>query len=95
MNNSELWATWSMWLIVAAVIVVIAAILLLLVWWTAQRILKGAVAALTLVKQIKANTGSIWALEDTNKTALQILANADAIKRNGAAVAQALHSAEN
>ena len=91
---SDIWSTWLMWLAIAVVVIAIAAVLLLLVNQAAQRILHLAVAALGLVQDIKANTGIIWALEDTNKTALKILNSAESIKANGAAVAQALHEAD-
>lgn len=94
MTDAVLFFNWYIGLAIVAVVVVIAAVLLILVWQAAHRILTLAVAALDLVKQIKANTMIIWALEDTNKTALNILADAQSIKNHGAAVAQALHEAE-
>lgn len=94
MTDAALFANWYIGLGLAALVVVIAAILLILVWRAAYRILTLAVAALDLVKQIKGNTAIIWALEDTNKTALKILADAEAIRDHGAAVAQALHAAD-
>lgn len=94
MADAALFFNWYIGLAIVAVVVVIAAVLLILVWQAAHRILTLAVAALDLVKQIRANTMIIWALEDTNKTALNILADARSIKNHGAAVAQALHEAE-
>lgn len=94
MTDAALFFNWYIGLAIVAVVVVIAAVLLILVWQAAHRILTLAVAALDLVKQIRANTMIIWALEDTNKTALNILADARSIKNHGAAVAQALHEAE-
>jgi hypothetical protein len=94
MTDTALFFNWYIGLAIAAVVVVIAAVLLILVWQAANRILTLAVTALDLVKQIRANTMIIWALEDTNKTALNILADAQSIKNHGAAVAQALHEAE-
>ena len=94
MTDAALFFNWYIGLAIVAVVIVIAAVLLILVWQAAHRILTLAVAALDLVKQIKANTMIIWALEDTNKTALNILADAESIKNHGAAVAQALHEAE-
>ena len=95
MTDATLYSNWLFWLIIAAVIVVAAAILLILVWLAARRILNLAVTALGLVQQIKANTGIIWALEETNQTAVNILADARRIRNNGAAVAQALHEVDN
>ena len=94
MTDAALYSNWFFWLGVAAVIVVAAAVLLILVWLMARRILNLAVAALGLVQEIKANTAIVWALEDTNKTAVNILEDAQRIRNNGAAVAQALHEAE-
>jgi hypothetical protein len=93
MTDAELFTNWYIGLGLAAVVVVIAAVLLILVWLAARRILTLAVAALALVKQINQNTQTIWALEATNQTALDILADAQSIRDHGAAVAQALHEA--
>ena len=93
MTDAELFTNWYIGLGLAAVVVVIAAVLLIMVWLAARRILTLAVAALDLVKQINQNTQTIWALEATNQTALDILADAQSIRDHGAAVAQALHEA--
>lgn len=85
------WNTWLLGLLVIAVVIAIAAVLLILVQSAAQRILTLAVAALGLVKDIRANTQIVWALEDTNKTAVKILEGATSIKQHGAALANALH----
>ncbi len=94
MSDAELYATWYMWLGVAAGVVVIAAGLLLAIWMYARRILRLAVAALGLVKEIRANTMSIWTLEETNQVAVKILERAQAIHEHGGAVAEALHAAD-
>jgi archaellum biogenesis protein FlaJ (TadC family) len=94
MSDAALFTNFYVSLGIAAVVVLIAAILLVLLWQAANRILTLAVTALDLVKQIRQNTMIIWALEDTNKTALNVLADAESIKAHGAAVAQALHEAE-
>lgn len=94
MTDTALFTNWTIGVGLAAVVVIIAAILLILVWRAAQRISTLAMTALALVKQIKENTAVIWALEDTNKTALKILADARSIRDHGAAVAQALHEAD-
>ena len=60
----------------------------------ARRILNLAVAALGLVQEIKSNTAIIWALEETNKSAANILDDANRIRDNGASVAHALHEAD-
>lgn len=93
MTDAELFTNWTIGLGLAAVVVVIAAVLLILIWQAARRILTLAVAALDLVKQINQNTQTIWQLEATNQTALDILTDARSIRDHGAAVAQALHEA--
>ncbi len=94
MSDSSIWSTWVMWVGVVAVVILAAAVLLLLVNMAARRILKLAVAALGLVRQIKDNTASVWALDATNKTAVKILADAKLIRAHGALVAQALHDVD-
>ena len=91
MTDATLYSNWFFWLGIASVIVVAAAVLLILVWLAARRILNLAVVALGLVQQVKANTAAIWALEETNTTAADILEDARRIRNNGAAVAHALH----
>jgi hypothetical protein len=94
MSDSSIWSTWLTWVFVVAVVILAAAALLLLVNMAAVRILKLAVAALGLVKQIKDNTACVWALEATNKTAVKILDDAKLIRAHGALVAQALHDVD-
>lgn len=91
MTDATLFSNWYIGLGLAALVVVIAAVLLILIWQAARRVLTLAVAALDLVKQINQNTTIIWALEDTNQTAIKILSQAESIRDHGAAVAQALH----
>ena len=92
MTDAALYTNWLIGLGIAVVVVIIAAVLIILIWQAARRILQLAIVALDLVKQIKQNTATIWALEDTNKTAKAILDEAESIKNHGAAVAQALHN---
>ena len=94
MDDVALYNTWFLALGIAAVVVVIAAALLLAVWTTARRIERGAGAALGLVRQIRENTEVIWALQDTNRTAAQLQAGAEAILENAGQIAQALHDAD-
>jgi hypothetical protein len=81
-------------LAIAGAIVLIAAILLILILVAARRILKVANAGLGIVIRIKENTLSIWGLQDTNHTAINILKEADTILSNAGAVATALHETE-
>jgi hypothetical protein len=89
MTDQVLFFYWYISLIVAAVIVVIAAVLLLAILVTARSIDRGAKAALDMVKQIRANTQVIWALEDTNKVARQLLGGAESILFHAGEIVQA------
>ncbi len=95
MNDAEYYNMFYIGLAIAGAIVLIAAILLILILVAARRILKLAGAALGIVIRIKENTLSIWGLQDTNHTAINILKEADTILSNAGAVATALHETEN
>ncbi|MBK77551.1 MAG: hypothetical protein CMC88_00265 [Flavobacteriaceae bacterium] len=90
MENEALFNEWLIGLVLVSAIVVIAAILLILVFLAARRILRLAVAALKIVTQIKNNTNAIWELENTNKVALNIKNEAEAIEEHATLVADAL-----
>ena len=90
MENTELFNEWIIGLIIVGAVVVIAAVLLILVWTSAKRILNLAQVALAVVKEIKSNTDSIWALKTTNNVAVGIQKEAKAIKDNATLVAEAL-----
>lgn len=94
MNDAAYYNEFYIGLALAGAIVVIAATLLILIWIAARRILKLANAALGIVVNIKQNTLSIWALQDTNHKAIDILNEANTILGNAGAVAQALHETE-
>ncbi len=94
MNDAEYYNMFYIGLAIAGAIVLIAAILLILILVAARRILKLAGAALGIVIRIKENTLSIWGLQDTNHTAINILKEADTILSNAGAVATALHETE-
>ncbi len=94
MTDQDLLNYWYIGLAVTAVVVVIAAVLLLAVLAAARRIDQGATAALGLVQQIRANTQVIWALQDTNRVAAQLLGGAESILGHAGQVAQALHEAD-
>lgn len=91
MTDAELFNTFYIGLGLVVVVILVAAVLLILTQRAAQRVLDLAVAALGLVQQIKENTMVIWALQDTNGTASEILDSAEAIRDHGALVANALH----
>ena len=90
MENEALFNEWLIGLVLVSAIVVIAAILVILVFLAARRILRLAVAALKIVTQIKNNTNAIWELENTNKVALNIKNEAEAIEEHATLVADAL-----
>ena len=94
MNDAAYYNEFYIGLAIAGAIVLIAAILLILILVAARRILKLAGAALGIVIRIKENTLSIWGLQDTNHTAINILKEADTILSNAGAVATALHETE-
>ena len=72
MEDSALYQQFYIWLAVVVVIVLAAAVLLILVLFAARRILRLATAALGLVEQIRANTNSIWGLQQTNEVACDL-----------------------
>jgi hypothetical protein len=94
MTDAELWASWRIWMGVATVVILIAASLLIIIWLTARRILADAVRALNAVEAIRAQTQAIWALEETNHVAEDILATVQAIEAKGGALAGALQKKE-
>ena len=94
MTDAELWASWRIWMGVATVVILIAASLLIIIWLTARQILSDAVRALKAVEVIRANTQPIWALEQTNEIAEDILQTVKAIESKGGALAGALHETE-
>ena len=81
---------WLIGLVLVSLIIVIAAVLLILVFLAAKRILRLAGAALEIVTQIKNNTNAIWELETTNKVAVDIQNEAEAIEAHATLVAEAL-----
>ncbi len=94
MKDAEYYSDFYIGLAIAGAIVVIAAVLLILILIAAKRILKLAEAALGIVINIKQNTLSIWELQNTNHTAVDILKEADTILSNAGAVAKALNETE-
>ena len=94
MNDAAYYNEFYIALAIAGAIVLIAATLLILIIIAARRILKLATVALGIVVNIKQNTLSIWGLQNTNHTAIDILNEADTILNNAGAVAQALQETE-
>ena len=94
MSDQQLLTIWLMGFGVFALVILIAAVLLLAILMAARSIERGAGAALGLVTQIRDNTNVIWALQDTNKVAAQLLGGAKAILNDAGQIAQALHEAD-
>ncbi len=94
MNDTAYYNEFYTWLIIFGTIVLAAAVLLILIIIAAKRILTLANAALGIVVKIKENTMSIWALQNTNHKAVDILNEADTILSNAGAVATALIETE-
>lgn len=90
MSDTELWAAWRLWMVVATVVVLLAAGLLITILFTARRILAEALRALKAVEACRTNTQSIWELQRTNEVAEQILRSVEAIEYKGGALASAL-----
>ena len=94
MTDAQLWSAWQLWMGVATIVILIAASLLIIIWLTARKILKDAVRALHAIEAIRAQTQPIWALEQTNHVAEDILQTVQAIEKKGTLLAGALHGAE-
>ena len=86
---------WFVGLGVAVVVVLIAAALILAILTAARNIERNAGAGLTLVEQIREQTQVIWALQETNKVAIQLRGGAESILGHAGQIAQALHDADN
>ena len=91
MPDAELYTIWYWSLAVAAVVVLLAAALLIAILLVARRILSNARQALEAAEAIAEETQVIWALEETNRTAEEILATAQSIEERGSRIAGTLH----
>jgi sensor histidine kinase regulating citrate/malate metabolism len=89
-TDSQLYAIWGWSLVAAAVVVVLAAILLIAILLVARRILTHARQALEAAESIAEDTKIIWALEETNRTAEEILMAAESIEERGGRIAGTL-----
>ncbi|MEO6132464.1 MAG: hypothetical protein ABIQ02_11495 [Saprospiraceae bacterium] len=94
MNDAAYYQQFYIGLAIAGALVVVAAVLLLLIWMSARRILKLAVIALGVVIRIKENTMIIWALQETNNKAINILTEAETIEQRAGMVSEAFHETE-
>jgi NAD(P)-dependent dehydrogenase (short-subunit alcohol dehydrogenase family) len=92
MTDAELYTIWFIGLAIAVVVVLIAAGLLIAILLTARSIRGHAQRALAAVEQIAEDTAVIWALDDTNSVAGDLLATVESIEEHGGRIAGALHS---
>ncbi|MBA2626582.1 MAG: hypothetical protein H0U85_01065 [Gemmatimonadales bacterium] len=92
MSDTELWASWRLWMGVATVVVLIAAGLLITIWLTARGIVAHAVRALHAAERIREQTLPIWELQTTNEVAIELLAAVQSIEAKGGKLAEALES---
>ena len=90
MTDSQLYEIWGWSLVVAAVVVILAAVLLIAILIVARRILTHARQALSAAESIAEDTKIIWALDDTNRLAEEVLEAAESIEEHGGHVAGAL-----
>ncbi len=91
MTNAQLFAIWGWSLVVAAVVVVLAAVLLIAIILVARRILGHARQAREAVEEIAESTAPIWALDETNRLAEEVLETAEDIEELGGHLAGTLH----
>jgi len=90
MPDAELYTIWYWSLAVAGVVVLLAAALLIAILLVARRILGNARKALEAAEAIAEETKVIWALDETNRTAEEILATAESIEERGGHIAGTL-----
>jgi len=90
MPDAELYAIWYWSLAVTAVVVLLAAALLMSILLVARRILGHGRQALEAAEAIAEDTRAIWGLEETNRTAEEILEAAESIEERGGRIAEAL-----
>jgi uncharacterized membrane protein YhiD involved in acid resistance len=93
MTSADLWAAWSLWMLVAAAVIVVAAALLVTIWLTARSIGAHATRALRAAQAIRDNTRVIWELQTTNEVAEQIRDTVCGIETKSAQLIEALHNA--
>ena len=91
MTNSELYTTFYWSLAIGAVVVLLAAALLIAILLVARSILNHAGEALEAAESIAGDTRIIWALDDTNRIAGEILETTASIEAHGGAIVGALH----
>ncbi|MGI8549981.1 MAG: hypothetical protein ACR2PL_04155, partial [Dehalococcoidia bacterium] len=90
MSDSTLYTVWGICLVVAAVVVLLASGLLLLILKAARDIRANALRCLGAVEAIAQNTDPIWALQETNRVAEELLERSQSIERRAYAPAGVL-----
>ena len=90
MPDAELYTVWYWSLAVTGVVVLLAAALLMSILLVARRILSNAKDALEAAEAIAEDTRSIWQLEETNRTAEEILEATESIEERGGHIASTL-----
>jgi hypothetical protein len=92
MTDTELWAAWRLWMMVAAAVIVIAAALLVTIWLAARAIHRHALRALAAAERIRESTLPVWELQTSNEVAAELRETVRSIERKGALLAEALES---
>lgn len=90
MSDAELYTVFFWGLGIAAVIIAVAAALLVAILLTARSILGHAAEALEAAEQIADDVQVIWALDETNRIAGEILMGAESIESHGAQIVEAV-----
>ncbi len=85
-----MYTIWYWSLVVAGVVVLLAAALLMAIVLVARRILGNARRALQAAEAIAEDTKVIWELEETNRTAEEILATTESIEERGERIVSTL-----
>ena len=90
MSDATLFVVWGICLAITAVVVLLVVALLLLILKAARDIRSNAVRCLVAVEQVARNTDPIWALQQTNQVAGEILERTKSIETHTRTAADAL-----
>lgn len=91
--DTTLYTVWGICLAITAVVVLLVAALLLLILKAARDIRANAIRCLLAVEQIARNTDPIWALQETNRVAEEILERTQSIEKHARVAADTLEGA--
>src|SRR5215216_6488193 len=92
MTEKKFLRNWYLGMGIGSLVVAVVAALLLAIIATARSILKNAVHALGVAKEIDDNTEAIWGIDTTNTVVAQILVEARAIERHADQIADVLEA---